>query len=764
MNPYRPFPSPATPNTISSPHKSHPSYGFPSVPNHDQHLPSHSHSHSHSQPPTQSLATMHTARHASAGSSRMNHPDYSESESDGDEDKVEKDKLELRREKNRVKQRNLRLRRANHISELERNLSVLRAEHASIQSSCSHLQQRENNLQGWVHDLESALFRNGLAGEVETLRRIWADRDPVKGSRGSVSRPPPPGPIHSHPQVMTPTQSHAQPPADPLSTLARAAASSVPGSSAGPRPPMLDGADRRASYSSQGGSDRRPNLPRPSSFSSRGFENPYPTPDLGWGSQMNEWMHQPDHEKKRKRDSMSEYLPSGRPAVHPMSGRMSESNVNTLPPIQPHSQSSPSLRPLSAPYTSQPPPPLSAVATASTSASASNVSPKSIRISDLLSPRPSFVTEPQLTSASTSFSGSEYLPEARHLIDHRASRGEGWSRRSSTGDLSVNTPNSPSRQRPGDEHPPARVERSSTTERKWHETTSLQALQEGWSGSGGAGIGCQASAGFPTRLAQDATHHQGIVVSYGDWQSLSPLTPQSQGSVTGRWTGIAHSPPEIGVIPLSPHPSVYTARILLLSLLSQPIDPYNPPDLPLLMGSQQQIILTALCNLSPPHVAEEFRAGQLRDLSPDDAKVLLEYQSSFNSDVRLVLFPIAILRAAVIRVSRSDPSFDLTAFVSSTLSEAVVYGDPLDPDAWEMPETFWDKWERYFPLGREYCASIADWRRRDGHTGSSVVEMIIGTENASLAMGGVEKRRKDRVGKPPGWKFPKCTAAPRHDE
>ncbi|WVQ98361.1 hypothetical protein IAU59_005484 [Kwoniella sp. CBS 9459] len=761
MHPYRPFPSPATPNTLPTPQKRHPSYGFPSVSNHggQTHIHAHSnslsHSQSHTQPQLQSLATMHTARQTSAGSSRTNHPDYSESESDGDEGKMEKDKLELRREKNRVKQRNLRLRRANHIAELERNLSNLRAEHASIQSSCSHLQQRESNLQGWVHDLESALFRNGLAGEVETLRRIWADRDTPKGPRGSMSHPPPQVQSHPHPQVMTPSQSHAQrpTPVDPLSTLASAAASSAPEE----QPPLLSTADRRTSYSSQGGSDRRPNLPRPTSFSTRGFENPYPTPDLGWGSQMSEWPHQFDLDKKRKRDSVTEYLPSGRPLAHPMSGRMSESNVNTLAPIQSHSQSSPSIRPLSAPYGSQPPPPLSAVPSTSTSVmSASNVSPKSIRISDLLSPRPSFVTEPQSLSASTSFSGSEHLPEGRYPIDRRVSRDEGWScRRSSRGESSVNTPESDPWQRPEDGHAPARFEPSCVPERQRNETTAVEV----WSGPGygessHGSSGFQGTAGFPTGLAKDVTHAQSLIVPYGDRQPFSPLTPQSQGSATGWWTGVAHSPTEIGMISPTPHPSVYTARICLLSLLPQAIDPVSPPSLPPLAESQQQIILTALSNLSPPHVAEQFRASQLRDLIPDDAKLLLEYQSSLHSDVRLVLFPIAILRAAVIRVSRSDPTFDLTTFISSTLREAIVFGDPLDPDAWEMPETFWDRWENYFPLGREYCSSIASWRRRDGHAGSSVVEMILGTESGHTVVRG-EKRRKDRVGKPPGWKFPK---------
>ncbi|WWD21782.1 hypothetical protein CI109_106269 [Kwoniella shandongensis] len=383
-NPYLPFPTPATPSTLSSSQNQPPPFHF-----------------------NQSTSTSATGRHASTGSSRDNNMEYSDSDqSDGEEDKVEKDKLEIRREKNRVKQRNLRLRRANHIADLERNLSTARADHAALQNAYATIQQHEANLQGWIHDLESALFRNGLASDVEALRRIWTDRE-SKLQRQSQSRQS--SMSHQHP----PQHQHQHAAGgDSLSTLARAA-SSIPGPSSG---------DSRMIYNNS-----RPTLPRPSSFSSRPFENPYPTPEIAWGSQMHEYLHAPDLEKKRKRES--DYgpppnYPTHRPTAHPMAGRMSESNIHTLPPIQPFSHSShtsPAVRPLSAPH-SQPQPALTTTTSGSgASTPGHNVSPRSIRISDLLSPHPR-QSEPLPRSAST-----DMLTSARQDLVDEVNEREGWS-------------------------------------------------------------------------------------------------------------------------------------------------------------------------------------------------------------------------------------------------------------------------------------------------------------------------------------------------
>ncbi|WWC68249.1 uncharacterized protein I206_102172 [Kwoniella pini CBS 10737] len=362
------------------------------------------------QAPQQQIHSLNNTRRASSTSTRQhhhNHNDYSDSESDGEDDKVEKDKLEIRREKNRVKQRNLRLRRANHIAELEKNLANFRADQSILQNNITHLQARENSLQGWIHDLESALFRNGLAGEVETLRRIWSDKNTSipqtqhqirpKSQHGFSQQPPLPTPAANAPLV------------DPLSTLARAASSIPPGvPSSG-----------RMSYPSSSATGSRPTLPQPIS-SSRPFENPYPTPELHWGSQMSEWVPAPSEmEKKRKRDSQSEYT-QARPVLHPMSGRLSESNVHTLPPIQSYRSGSPSsARPTSAPYQSKTSAPISA----STSGTG-NISPRSIRISDLVSPRP-FDVESGLPSLSRELSGSDHSYRQSDML---TAKENGWNR------------------------------------------------------------------------------------------------------------------------------------------------------------------------------------------------------------------------------------------------------------------------------------------------------------------------------------------------
>ncbi|OCF71021.1 hypothetical protein I204_08257 [Kwoniella mangroviensis CBS 8886] len=756
-SPYPPL-SPATPITPSitspSPQKQHPPYGFtPSSINMNVSI-----GHLHPPPPHH-----HGSRNDSITSTRShsNHAEYSESESEGEDGKVEKDKLELRREKNRVKQRNLRLRRANHIAELERNLTNIRADHSSLQSSFAHLQQRENNLQGWVHDLEFALFRNGLAAEVETLRRIWADRE----SNKPTQLPPPPPPSSSQhvsiPHHALPTPS-GPPSADPLSTLARAASSMPPGSE-----PASGYPEARMSYPPPSARETRPTLPRPTSFSRPPFENPYPTPELQWGSQMNEWVQAPplassESDKKRKRDPYAaDYPPPPpphhstlRPGLHPMSGRLSESNIHTLPPIQSYRQTSPtSARPTSAPYQSER---HSVPISASTSSGTGNVSPRSIRISDLVSPKPSH-TDHILPSLSTSLTATELthpsIPESKRQLEMLTNREGGWNRRSSSkGDLSVT----------GD------GEGSSISE--WNQTPPFEILQTENRGRGSSHLEIESSIqwGFSNDQQRqrhgegDITQNQTILIPLGDWGSSSFAPIESQGTSAIGWSST-----EIGLDTTHqlvnqgeggeerfltdsiPHASVYTARILLLSILPQPVSLDNPPLLPDLSKEQQQIILTALSNLSPPEVADQFRSTQLKDLSAEDAKLLLEYQSSLHSDLRLVLFPIAILRAATIRIYKANPSTsNLTHFISTTLREARIFGNPLDPDAWEMPDTFWDQWGGWFPPGRAYCASLSAWRRRDGHTGSTVVEMILGLKGEKL------KRREGWVGKPPGWKMP----------
>ena len=194
------------------------------------------------------------------------------------------------------------------------------------------------------------------------------------------------------------------------------------------------------------------------------------------------------------------------------------------------------------------------------------------------------------------------------------------------------------------------------------------------------------------------------------------------------------------------HPSIITARSLLLSILPSPL-PYSIPSLPTnILPAHQQILLIAISNLSPSMISQHFTSLQLKQLPPAESKILLEYQSSPDADLRLVLLPIAILRARIVQAQHKGLQFDITRFITSTLSQAKIFGIPLDPDAWEMPENYWDEWEHWFPRGREYCDSFSKWRRRDGHVGCTVVEMILGLEPPN-------SRRNDAIGRPPGLTF-----------
>ncbi|ORY30205.1 hypothetical protein BCR39DRAFT_529973 [Naematelia encephala] len=204
----------------------------------------------------------------------------------------------------------------------------------------------------------------------------------------------------------------------------------------------------------------------------------------------------------------------------------------------------------------------------------------------------------------------------------------------------------------------------------------------------------------------------------------------------------------LGVSPLYPHPSVLVARQLLLFIYPSPL-PFPLPPLPLdLAPNHQQIILTALSHLCPAHISQSFLAAQISSLPPSYAKILLTYQASPTADSRLNLFPIAILRACVISILDQGIPFDLSGFISHTLSAARIFGNPLDTDAWEMPGQFWDTWEAWFDKGRKFCDSLSAWRRRDGHTGSTVAEMILGLETEGA-------RRTGKVGRPVGWSFAK---------
>jgi hypothetical protein len=108
------------------------------------------------------------------------------------------------------------VRRANHIAELESNITSLRGEHASLQSAFSALQQREAHLESWIRDLESAIFRHGLSGEVHAIRRAYSalSSSTPTGERGT-----------KRPRTSTsdPSAGVGAGARDPLNTLAQAA-------------------------------------------------------------------------------------------------------------------------------------------------------------------------------------------------------------------------------------------------------------------------------------------------------------------------------------------------------------------------------------------------------------------------------------------------------------------------------------------------------------------------------------------------------------
>ncbi|WVQ80105.1 hypothetical protein IAT38_002206 [Cryptococcus sp. DSM 104549] len=495
---HHPFPTPATPGHNDRPFHFPPPSALHHPPAHIAHPhPAHSATHpphpTHAAPHHNGNLQRHPSLSQSTGSSRRNshghHHGYSESESEGEEDKAERDKLELRREKNRVKQRNLRLRRANHIADLERDVSNLKSEAAGLRETLHQYSNREAVLQHWVHDLESALFQKGGAGEVESLRRMWGDRDMGMRARGSIGAPgaavggvggvgglgpanvgPMPGVYPPQPAV------HQMPPADPLSTLARAASSIPQTNSAAPAyphappqhqllptPAPSTSVSASASAQSSAGGDPyaagRPSLPRPPSFSSRPFDNPYPTPDLPWGSQLHDYMQHPvtgapmpPHQQpqpheiggdlKRKRSNEWDYAgmaaagfaasvaganangqgrPSSRGGVNGMG------NMHTLPPLHtygPGAGTDVHGRPLSAHgHAAQQTPqqqqqqPMSAVSVdgqgqGQVQGERKSSSPKLLRIADLMSP--SQRLEHSQNAASTSPTAITKLPPIKY--------------------------------------------------------------------------------------------------------------------------------------------------------------------------------------------------------------------------------------------------------------------------------------------------------------------------------------------------------------
>lgn len=154
-------------------------------------------------------------------------------------------------------------------------------------------------------------------------------------------------------------------------------------------------------------------------------------------------------------------------------------------------------------------------------------------------------------------------------------------------------------------------------------------------------------------------------------------------------------------------------------------------------------MLLALRNMSTPQEQEYYQSLQISNLAPEDSAVVLAHARSPGADPRITFFPSVLLR---LRMIQAGPSFDITSFVASVFQEAKIFGQTADFHAWEMPREFWMAWQDAMPGGAVYCGSLAEWRRRDGHVGASVQDVLMGCEPS-------RSRRTDQVGYPPGWRF-----------
>jgi hypothetical protein len=190
------------------------------------------------------------------------------------------------------------------------------------------------------------------------------------------------------------------------------------------------------------------------------------------------------------------------------------------------------------------------------------------------------------------------------------------------------------------------------------------------------------------------------------------------------------------------HPTIHAARQLLSHLYQSAQSPL--PQLPSLTKPQvQHLLLLALRNMSTPQELDYHTSSQIANLPPQDAAVVLAHAESPTADPRLINFPSVLIR---LRIIQAGPQFDLTSFIASVFQSARIYGQTADFHAWEMPSEFWTAWATAIPGGKIYCASLTEWRRRDGHRGVSVQDLLMGYEEP-------RSRRTDSVGYPPGWRF-----------
>lgn len=544
---------------------------------------------------------------------------------------------------------------------------------------------------GWIRDLEMVLLNRSLGREVERLRSTWGQ------------------------QVDLGVKTH-----DPLATLATAAMASQP-----PQPHV------------------RPPVRPPSASSWEGNEAyPYPTPDLPQDQHMPQAQYWQEDRKRKRHEGHFPVRPHGPPHHH---------QAEVLPPIR-MSQSLPPLhaqhiQPILAPRDSTARPTPSTASHSHSIGSSQSLSqyhyegssPKRLQISNLLSPA---------APASPTMHSVDVISEG--------------DRRWSSGDLSVidHSLSYPD------------LARRNSGEQGRHSVTSLT----GWSFPPHTSLSSSSSSHYPPSIppsipssvhyapSYTPTHPRHsisadqIVAPYG----TSPYSTLPETFTRGIHQGyptFAHPPIDdshllpapsipldVNVPRIDLHPAILACRSLLLSLLPTPL-PFRLPPLPPLEPAHQKLLLLALTALVPQADQSMFHQRQLKFIPAEDAKRLLQYQSEpTTADARLILFPIAIMRAKIVQALQTGREPDITRFINDTLCHARIFGATLDPDAWEMPTEYWDVWESWIPRGKAYCHSLSKWRRRDGHRGASVLEMILGMEKD-------HSRRTDPVGKPPNWTF-----------
>lgn len=119
-------------------------------------------------------------------------------------------------------------------------------------------------------------------------------------------------------------------------------------------------------------------------------------------------------------------------------------------------------------------------------------------------------------------------------------------------------------------------------------------------------------------------------------------------------------------------------------------------------------------------------------LSPADQETWEAWTRTPDKDKRIELLQDPILQTYFIGSERSSTAIEaeLIPFLCDQLHEARLFGPAWSIECWEMTTSFEDRWTGFWPKNLA-TASLADWRRKDGHTGASPLEVIMGLDSHS---------------------------------